>query len=350
MHLEAPFRELRRRGGLRLRGIVLHAVRRDHANVLRQGRLPRGQLAVSRTERLQHGGPGLLLLAGLRLAAQRVHARSGLSVLNVLCERAHRFHASAARRYGAGMTGTASPLREYVPGQIWLKEYPIHYAGTDFDARMTVVRLGDGRLWIHSPSTIDAETKEAIAALGPVAFIVAPGSYHYFHVPSWQQAFPDADTYICPGIERKRPDLHFDWILGDRAERAWDEDLDQVLVRGNRLIWETAFLHRASKTLILVDLIENIGDETPHTNWALKFWWKAVFHMWNNPKPAPEYQIGWKDKAAAKKSLERILEWDFERIVIAHGDLIEADAKAVARRAWRRALVVASWTIRNTAV
>ena len=92
------------------------------------------------------------------------------------------------------------------------------------------------------------------------------------------------------------------------------------------------------KTLILVDLIENIGDETPHTNWALKFWWKAVFHMWNKPKTAPEYQIGWKDKAAAKKSLERILEWDFERIVIAHGDLIEADAKAVARRAWQKPL------------
>ncbi len=225
-------------------------------------------------------------------------------------------------------------LREYVPGQIWLQDYPIHYAGCDFDARMTVLRLSDGRLMIHSPSEIGGETKQAIAALGPVAFIVAPGTYHYFHVASCQAAFPDADTYICPGIERKCPELHFDWILGDRADPAWESDLDQVLVRGNRFIWETAFLHKPSKTLVLVDLIENIGDDTPNTNWVLKLWWKTVLQMWNTPKPAPEYQLGWKDKAAAKRSLERILEWDFERIVIAHGDLIEADAKEVARQAW----------------
>ncbi len=191
---------------------------------------------------------------------------------------------------------------------------------------------------IHSPCEIDDATRDEIAALGKVAFIVAPGSYHYFYVPSCQKAFPDADTYICPGVERKCPDLHFDWILGDRPEPEWADDLDQVLVRGNRFIWETAFLHRASKTLILVDLIENIGDDTPNTNWVLKLWWTAVLHMWNTPKPAPEYQMGWKDKAAAKRCLERILAWDFERIVIAHGDLIDEDAKAVARRAWRRPL------------
>jgi glyoxylase-like metal-dependent hydrolase (beta-lactamase superfamily II) len=56
--------------------------------------------------------------------------------------------------------------------------------------------------------------------------------------------------------------------------------------------------------------------------------------MWNHPKPAPEYQLGWKDKAAARQSLKRILEWDFDRIVLSHGDLIEDDAKATARQAW----------------
>ena len=80
---------------------------------------------------------------------------------------------------------------------------------------------------------------------------------------------------------------------------------------------------------------ENITDSTPNVNWQLKLWWKAVFHMWNHPKPAPEYQLGWKDKTAARKSLKRILQWDFERIVIAHGDLIETDAKATALEAWR---------------
>jgi hypothetical protein len=60
--------------------------------------------------------------------------------------------------------------------------------------------------------------------------------------------------------------------------------------------------------------------------------------MWENPKPAPEYQLGWKDKKAARWSLMRILEWDFDRIIIAHGDLIEEKAKEVAFNAWRRLL------------
>jgi hypothetical protein len=226
-------------------------------------------------------------------------------------------------------------LTELIPNQIWLQEYPIHYAGCDFNARMSVVRVGGSKLMLHSPCEIDAATKKAISALGEVAYIVAPGSYHYFHIPSAQAAFPDADIYVCPGVERKRPDIDFDWFLADQPPQAWADTLDQVLVRGNKYIWEVAFFHKPSQTLLLTDLIENITDQTPNTNWLLKLWWKAVFHMWNNPKPAPEYQLGWKDKTAARQSLERILEWDFKTIVLSHGDLIENDAKSLAREAWK---------------
>ncbi len=228
---------------------------------------------------------------------------------------------------------TAGTLHQYVPGQVWLAEYPIRYAGARFNARMTVLRLTDGNLLIHSPCAIDTPLRDEIVKLGPVAHIVAPGNFHHFHIPSCQRAFPNAETWLCPGVERKRPDLHFDWMLGDRAPAAWDGTLDQVLIRGNRLIWEVAFYHRLSRTLVLVDLIENFTDHTPDTNWALKLMFKAL-RMWNRPKPAPEYSMGWNDKAAARASLERVLEWDFERIVIAHGDLIEQDAKNVARQAW----------------
>ena len=227
------------------------------------------------------------------------------------------------------------PLIEFVPGQIWLQEYPIHFAGCDFNARMSVIKISDSQLMLHSPCELDAATKEAISVLGDVACIVAPGSYHHIYISSAQAAFPNADTYICPGIERKRPEIEFDWFLGDRPPELWMGTVDQVLVRGNRFIWEVAFFHQPSKTLLLADLIENITDETPNVNWLLKLWWKVVFDMWDNPKAAPEYQMGWKDKAAARKSLQKILQWDFKRIVMAHGDLIETDAKETALGAWQ---------------
>ena len=73
-------------------------------------------------------------------------------------------------------------------------------------------------------------------------------------------------------------------------------------------------------------MVENIGDGTPGgSDRLLRFWWKAVFRMWNRARPAPEYQMGWSDKGAARASLERILAWDFERVVLAHGDCIDTE-------------------------
>lgn len=200
---------------------------------------------------------------------------------------------------------------------------------------MTVIRLRNATLMLHSPCAIDARMKTELSAWGPVDYIVAPGSYHYKHVASAQAAFPLAQTFIWPGVAQKRPDLKFDGELGDVAPDGWQVELDQVLVRGAPWICEVAFFHRDTKTLILVDVIENFTDLTPHTNWTLKFWMKYVFRMWNIPRPAPEYQWGWRDRSAARASLQKILEWPFERVIIAHGDLIETDARLRLQQAWK---------------
>ncbi len=226
------------------------------------------------------------------------------------------------------------PLTSYVGDRIWLCAYPVRLAGTRFGARMTVIRLASGRMLLHSPCRITATLAEEIAALGPVAHIVAPGNFHHMHAASAQAAFPDAKTWICPGVEKRAPDLRYDGVLGDVAPAAWLGEIDQVLVQGTRIMREIAMHHRASRTLILVDLIENFTDATPHTSASLKLLFKYVLRMWGRPRPAPEYRMGWSDRAAAAESLRRILAWDFERIVLSHGDLIERDAHAIAAEAW----------------
>jgi len=224
-------------------------------------------------------------------------------------------------------------LTPYAANQIWLRAYPVRLAGTRFGARMTAIRLSSGQVMLHSPCDITEAMAEEIRAIGSVAHLVAPGNFHTAHLARAQAAFPQARTWICPGIERRRPGLKYDGILGDVAPADWAGEIDQVLIQGTRLMREVAMFHRASRTLILVDLIENFTDTTPHTGWSLKIWFKLL-GMWNRPRPAPEYRIGWSDRQAAAQSLRRILAWDFQRIVLAHGDLIDRSAHQVAAAAW----------------
>lgn len=229
-------------------------------------------------------------------------------------------------------------LTEYRAGQIWLHTYPVRLAGTSFEARMTVVRLTSGDIMLHSPCDITSAVAQEISALGPVTHIVVPGNFHHLHARSAQVAFPHAKTWICPGTEKRAPGLKYDAVLSDESPEAWRGEIDQVVVQGSRIMREAAMYHRASRSLILVDLIENFTDATPRIGGALKFWFKHVMRMWNNPRPAPEYRMGWDSRAAAAQSLKRILAWDFDRIIISHGDLIEHDAHAAATAAWSSVL------------
>ena len=231
----------------------------------------------------------------------------------------------------------AGSLEVFVPDALWLREYSVRLGGARFNARMTVIKLRRGDLLVHSPCAFDEALAAEVAALGRVAAIIAPGNFHWLHVRSCQQAFPDAVTFVCPGVEKRAWDLSFDAILDDQAPPLWADELSQVTLQGTRLMREVAFLHRASRTLLLVDLIENFTAATAGTNLLLRIAFRAI-GMWNRPGPAPEYRFAWGDKARVCECLERILAWDFERVILSHGDLITRDARQVVARAWRTIL------------
>lgn len=230
-------------------------------------------------------------------------------------------------------------LTEYVPGQIWLLEYPVRFAGMGIFGRTTIIRLENGELIVHDPCVVTENIKDQIDDLGVVKYIIAPGTYHHLYVAEFQEAYPDAETFLCPGLESKRPDLKFDWLLGNKVDNRWADVLQQVLLQGTRHITEVAFFHKPSDTLILVDLLENIGDDYQHqAGLLLRFYWKVIFRMWNNPKAAPEYQLGWGNKEIVKAGLNKILSWDAKRLILSHGENIEGDVNQILRNAWKSVL------------
>ncbi|HHC29694.1 MAG TPA: DUF4336 domain-containing protein, partial [Rhodobacterales bacterium] len=142
----------------------------------------------------------------------------------------------------------APRLTAFVPDQIWLCDYPIRYAEAHFNARMTVLRLTNGQLILHSPCEITQALAQEITALGPVGWIVAPGTFHHLHVAQAQSVFAQANVLICPGVEKKQPNLHYDAMLSDTPPPEWGGEIALAYVPGNRILAEVLFLHRASHT------------------------------------------------------------------------------------------------------
>jgi hypothetical protein len=143
-------------------------------------------------------------------------------------------------------------------------------------------------------------------------------------------AYPDASFYAAPGLSEKRPDLPFDGVLGDEPEPGWAQDLEQAIFRGERLLREVMFYHQESRTLIVTDLVQSADSGSP----LLMRLVMRLNGIYERPGPHLYMKLGFRDKAAARASLERIPSWNFDRIVLAHGPIVESGGKAVFREAF----------------
>ena len=84
---------------------------------------------------------------------------------------------------------------------------------------MTVIRLADGSLFVHSPIELTDTLRGEIDALGPVRHVVAPNSFHHLYVAPYRDAYPAARLYAAPGLVARRPKIPFDETLGDEPRR-----------------------------------------------------------------------------------------------------------------------------------
>jgi Domain of unknown function (DUF4336) len=154
------------------------------------------------------------------------------------------------------------PVRQMlhqITDDLWIAEQPLRYLGVALTTRMTIVRLADGTLVVHSPIGLTDELRSAAASAGRMRFIVAPNRFHHLFIPDWQMAYPDAQTFCAPGLDTKRPDLKFTAILGDDPVPAWADEIGQAFIRALPPLNEIVFFHRKSHTVIFTDLLFNIA-------------------------------------------------------------------------------------------
>jgi hypothetical protein len=210
---------------------------------------------------------------------------------------------------------------------LWVIERSLRFAGLEVGTRMSVIQLEDGSLLLHSPVRPDPELRKELDALGPVRFAVAPNRFHHLYVGDCLSAYPELQCFCAPGLERKRSDIAWDGVLGDEAPAAWAGQLDQIAFQGFPLANEVLFFHRSSRTLLTADLVYNVGPEAAAPT-RLAF---RLLGGYGHAGPTRLERWMIRDRAAARASLERILEWDFERVILSHGEVLERGGPAALR-------------------
>lgn len=210
-------------------------------------------------------------------------------------------------------------LRSLAPN-LWVAERPLKLVVGDVGTRMTVVRLAGGGLFLHSPVRLDAETRGALEGIGPVRAVVAPSKVHHFFVGDYVTAYPEARICGAPGLAAKRKDLRFDAVLSDAAPGDWHGEIEQHLFGGATALNEVVFFHAATRTLLLTDLAFNVAADKAAG--ARLFYWVVGAAGRFGPHRLVRFTI--RDRRAARASVDRILRWDFDRVIVTHGDVLES--------------------------
>ncbi len=230
---------------------------------------------------------------------------------------------------------TLKPVDE----DIWIVDGPqIRFARMPFPTRMTIIRLSNGDLFIHSPTPLTVSLRQEIDQLGAVRHLVSPNFIHYWWIGEWHEAYREAMRWASPNVRPRaaKHGIEFDRDLGDEADPAWAAEIDQLIIRGSRAITEVEFFHKRSRTLILTDMIENFEPSRLHPAW-----WRWLIKLAGITDPDGKTPIdiylsflGKRDKLRA--AVQRMIDWKPRRIILAHGRWYDSDGEAELRRAFRR--------------
>jgi len=209
---------------------------------------------------------------------------------------------------------------------IWTWTQPQKFFGLELGARMTAVDIdGQGTLLIHSPIRPTEAIIGDLKSKGRVAYVVAPNKWHHLYVGDFKNAFPEARIFCAPGLDKKRPDFQFERVITGEQNFPWNPYLSHALIEGAPMFNEVAFFHARSRSLILTDTALHICENSPLVT-------KIFFALAGTYKKfglsALEKKMFIQDRELFTRSMGEIAKWNFDRIVVSHGKVVETDGKA----------------------
>ena len=212
--------------------------------------------------------------------------------------------------------------RELAPG-LWSVDRMLGIGmGPRLGTRALLLDLPGGGVLAWSPVPLCDALREFVQQRGGVRFLVAPNSFHYLGVAEWLRAFPDAEVWLAPGLPVRVGDAvppGQEFVEG--ADTPFASVFPHRVLAGGRGTSEVAFFHFASRTLALVDSSFNVRSVD---RWIDRVVWGSYGALGRFGPTATAHWFLLYNRAAVQAWIERVCEWDFARIVVAHGEPLDA--------------------------
>ncbi len=207
---------------------------------------------------------------------------------------------------------------------VWVYDEPLKLAGILLGHRMTVVRLPAGGLWVHSPAALTPEIRKWIDKAGSVAHVVAPNCVHDLYLEEYREAYPEAVFHGAPGLSKLCPKVEFNSVIGGPMPEDCRQVFSQQRIGGMPRLNEYVYLHLPSRTLIVADLVFNILHRERRLDRLVL---RINGRVYGRLAPSGLLRLFIKNKTAFRRSISKILAWDFERIIVGHGEIVDENGK-----------------------
>lgn len=208
-------------------------------------------------------------------------------------------------------------LQELVSHRVWHAQQPLHVGPVQIRTRMTVIRLRDGTLWVHSPIDPTPPLVAELSKLGDVRYVMAPNRSHHLFFKRFLASFPDAAGFIAPGLAEKVGDLATYPVIPMHGP--WDTELTSWFIEGLPVIHETVWFHAPTGTLVLTDLLFCFETRAPGLTRLVA----GILGVHNRLGMSLTMKLMVKDKAALRRSIEPLLSLPVQRIVLAHEQIVD---------------------------
>jgi hypothetical protein len=196
------------------------------------------------------------------------------------------------------------------------------------ERHMTVVRLRDGRLVVYSAIALGEVEMSKLESFGAPAYLVIPNDLHRMDVKPWKDRYPTIAVISPAGARAKVEEI----VHVDASGVTFSDPSVQFIPVAGTDQREAALSveTEGGTTLVLNDVIFNLANRKGLRGWLFK----AVGLTGDEPHIAPPVRLRLvRDQRALRAQFES---WsrlpNLERIIIAHGNIIDADPRRVLAR------------------